>query len=99
MDALPSSPAAEVPDRSAAGRVVLLAGASGLVGQAILHGLLADDSVAGVHSLGRRELPLPHPKLTQHRVDFTALPSLPRLDEVFVALGTTFKVAGQLRAF
>ena len=84
-----------------------MAGASGLVGRAILLGLLADDTVAAVHSLGRRQLALQHGKLTQHVVDFTALSpgpggalsALPRLDEAFVALGTTIKVAGSQQAF
>ena len=81
-------------------RSVLIAGASGLVGREILQGLLADDSVAAVHSLGRRELPLQHPKLTQHRVDYSkALPALPSVGEAFVALGTTIKVAGSQEAF
>ena len=81
-------------------RSVLIAGASGLVGRQILQGLLADDSVAAVHSLGRRELDLKHPKLTQHRVDFSkALPALPSVGEAFVALGTTIKVAGSQEAF
>lgn len=80
-------------------RIVLVAGASGLVGCEILQGLLADDSVAAVHSLGRRELPLQHPKLTQHIVDFKDLPALPRVDEAFIALGTTIKVAGSQDAF
>jgi uncharacterized protein YbjT (DUF2867 family) len=79
---------------------VLIAGASGLVGREILQGLLSDDSVAVVHSLGRRELPLQHVKLTQHRVDFSkALPALPSVGEAFVALGTTIKVAGSQEAF
>jgi len=69
------------------------------VGREILQGLLADDSVAAVHSLGRRELPLTHPKLTQHRVDFKALPALPSVGEAFIALGTTIKVAGSQAAF
>ena len=55
--------------------------------------------MAAVHSLGRRELPLRHPKLTQHRVDFKALPALPRVGEAFIALGTTIKVAGSQQAF
>ncbi len=77
-----------------------MAGASGLVGRAILQGLLADDSVAAVHTLGRRELPLWHPKLTQHRVDFSkASFALPRVGEAFIALGTTIKVAGSQEAF
>ena len=82
-----------------AARTVVVAGASGLVGREILQGLLADESVAAVHSLGRRELPLTHPKLTQHRVDFKALPALPRVGEAFIALGTTIKVAGSQEAF
>lgn len=69
------------------------------MGRAILAGLLADDSVAAVHTLGRRPLPLQHPKLTQHEVDFQALPTLPRVDEAFIALGTTIKVAGSEQAF
>jgi uncharacterized protein YbjT (DUF2867 family) len=60
---------------------------------------LADDSVAAVHSLVRHELPLTHPKLTQHRVDFKALPALPRVGEACIALGTTIKVAGSQQAF
>lgn len=69
------------------------------MGRAILAGLLADDSVAAVHTLGRRPLPLQHPKLTQHQVDFQALPALPRVGEAFIALGTTIKVAGSEPAF
>jgi uncharacterized protein YbjT (DUF2867 family) len=80
-------------------RTVLVAGSTGLVGRELLAGLLADDSVAAVHSVGRRELPLTHPKLTQHQVHFKALPTLPRVDEAFVALGTTIKVAGSQEAF
>jgi uncharacterized protein YbjT (DUF2867 family) len=64
---------------------------------------LADDSAAAVHVLGRRELPLQHPRLTQHRVDFKdiskARPALPRVGEAFIALGTTIKVAGSQEAF
>lgn len=69
------------------------------MGREILQGLLADDSVAAVHTLGRRELPLQHPKLTRHRVDFKALPALPRVGEAFIALGTTIKAAGSQEAF
>lgn len=83
----------------AARRVVALAGATGLVGRAILQGLLADASVAAVHALGRREPGAAHPKLTPHVVDFAALPPLPPLDEVYLALGTTIKAAGSRSAF
>jgi uncharacterized protein YbjT (DUF2867 family) len=78
---------------AAGDRTVLVAGASGLVGREILAGLLADDSVRAVHSLGRRSLALQHHKLTQHTVNFAALPELPHADEAYVALGTTLKLA------
>ena len=80
-------------------RTVALAGATGLVGSAILEGLLADNSVTAVHALGRREPGIIHPKLIPHVVDFAALPSLPPLDEVYLALGTTIKAAGSQAAF
>src|SRR5438045_6711271 len=80
-------------------RTVMIAGASGLVGRELLAGLLADDSVAAVHSLGRRALDVSHPKLTQHRTDFKALPALSGVDEAFIALGTTIKVAGSKEGF
>ena len=80
-------------------RTALLAGATGLVGRGILAGLLADPQVTAVHTLGRRDLPATHPKLTHHRVDFAALPALPAVDEVYLALGTTIKVAGSQAAF
>ena len=83
----------------AASRAVALTGATGLVGRSILEGLLADASVAAVHALGRRGPGVSHPKLTPHVVDFTALPPLPPLDEVYLALGTTIGAAGSQAAF
>jgi uncharacterized protein YbjT (DUF2867 family) len=80
-------------------RTVIIAGATGLVGKEILAGLLADRTVAAVHSLGRRKPAIEHPKLTSHVVDFAALPSLPPAGEVYLALGTTIKVAGSQAAF
>ena len=80
-------------------RTVILAGATGLVGLEILKGLLADPSVTTVHSLGRKKPAIQHPKLSAHVVDFSALPALPPADEVYLALGTTIKVAGSQAAF
>jgi uncharacterized protein YbjT (DUF2867 family) len=80
-------------------RTVLLAGASGLVGRALLLGLLADASVAAVHALVRRPLATQHRKLHAQVVDFAALPALPQADEAYLALGTTIKVAGSQEAF
>ena len=84
-------------------RTVLLAGATGLVGGLVLEGLvgglvleglLADPQVATVHALS-----ISHPKLCVHLVDFSRLPELPRVDEVYLAQGTTIKVAGSQAAF
>jgi uncharacterized protein YbjT (DUF2867 family) len=69
------------------------------VGREILAGLLADPTVSAVHCLGRRKPAVAHPKLTSHVVDFAALPALPAADEVYLALGTTIKVAGSQAAF
>ena len=79
-------------------RSVALAGATGLVGREILRGLVADPSIAAIHVLGRREVEA-LPKVTSHVVDFRALPALPPLDEVYLALGTTIKSAGSQEAF
>ena len=85
--------------RAPAGRVALVAGASGLVGRALLARLGADPGVARVHALVRRPLDLRAPKLQVHQVDFDALPALPAADEVYLALGTTIAVAGSREAF
>jgi uncharacterized protein YbjT (DUF2867 family) len=79
---------------------VLLAGASGLVGRALLAQLLDDDR-ATVHALLRREVPdLPASRqLLHHVVDFSRLAPLPAADELYIALGTTIKVAGSKAAF
>ncbi len=80
-------------------RAVIIAGASGMVGKEILAGLLADDTVAVVYALGRKALTLSHPKLEMHVVNFASLPVLPQAEEVYLALGTTIKVAGSQEAF
>ena len=80
-------------------RTALLAGATGLVGGQILQALLADPTVAQVHALTRRDLNLSHLKLRPLRVDFSHLPALPPADELYLALGTTIKVAGSQAAF
>jgi uncharacterized protein YbjT (DUF2867 family) len=81
------------------GRTAIVAGATGLVGRSILEGLLADPAVVAVRSLGRRAPAIQHPKLTAHVVTFSALPALPPADEVYLALGTTIKLAGSQAAF
>lgn len=80
-------------------RKVLIAGATGLVGQEILRFLITDSSVTEAHVFSRRPLHIEHPKLHVHVVDFRTLPSIPAVDEVYLAIGTTIKVAGSQAAF
>ena len=80
-------------------RRVVLAGATGLVGQSILAGLLADATVGEVHVVARRASLISHAKLRAHVVDFTDLPVFPAVDEVYLALGTTIRLAGSQAAF
>jgi|APDOM4702015191_1054821.scaffolds.fasta_scaffold45630_2 uncharacterized protein YbjT (DUF2867 family) len=90
-----------VPSELPAARpTALLAGASGLVGRALLAQLLDEDG-ARVHALLRREVrDLPASRrLTQHVIDFGKPGRLPRADELYIALGTTIKVAGSKAAF
>lgn len=81
------------------GRLVLVAGATGLVGREIVSALLSDRTVEAVHCVGRKPVALKHAKLQYHLVDFAALPNFPKVDECYVALGTTIKVAGSQAAF
>jgi uncharacterized protein YbjT (DUF2867 family) len=86
----------------AAARVALVAGATGLVGQAVLAALLTDKRYSAVHCVGRKPPGVKHPRLFSHLVDFHSLESLPHIkhvDDVFIALGTTLKVAGNKAAF
>jgi len=83
-------------------RIALLAGATGLVGRALLSMLLASKHYQRVHILLRRTAPdiKASAKLRIHQVDFARLPAeFPKADDVFIALGTTIKVAGSQAAF
>ena len=88
-------------DATAKPRIALLAGTTGLVGRELLALLLESRDYATVHALVRRTSP--HidaaPGLKIHEVDFARLPVLPAVDDVFIALGTTIKVAGSQQAF
>lgn len=79
---------------------LLLAGATGLIGQAVVAQWSAAAAGRGtLHLLVRRELPAPAPNCTVHQVDFTALPALPAAEAALCALGTTIKAAGSQAAF
>ncbi|MET3132415.1 uncharacterized protein YbjT (DUF2867 family) [Oxalobacteraceae bacterium GrIS 1.11] len=80
---------------------LLLLGASGAVGQAVLRQALADARIALVIAPTRRPLP-PAPGLDNPVIDFAALaPEAPwwQVEAVICALGTTIKVAGSRPAF
>ncbi|WP_428246645.1 hypothetical protein [Ferrovibrio sp.] len=79
---------------------LLIAGASGLVGKIALWAALDDARVDQVVSIGRRPLPIQHPKLEQQLSDFLSpLPDLGRFDGALCALGTTIRKAGSQAAF
>ena len=72
------------------------------MGRAVLAALLTDKRYAAVHCVGRGPLTVKHPTLFSHVVDFTHLtgfPGIDHIDDVFIALGTTIKVAGSQQAF
>jgi uncharacterized protein YbjT (DUF2867 family) len=83
-------------------RSALLAGATGLVGRALLPMLLAGSAYERVHVLLRRAVPdiAAGTRLKVQQVDFARLPAaFPAVDDVYIALGTTIRVAGSEGAF
>ncbi len=75
---------------------LLLAGASGLIGQAVATQWSGPGTL---HLLVRRPSATTGPLQQVHVVDFNALPALPAADAALCALGTTIKVAGSQAAF
>lgn len=84
------------PKRSAA-----VAGATGLIGQALLPLLLSDPACGPVHALVRRSALQLEGRvgLQLHTVDYAGPLQLPPLDDAYCCLGTTLKVAGSKEAF
>ncbi len=83
-------------------RTALLLGASGLVGSHCLKTLLARREYQVVTAPVRRLLPIEHPKLVQHIVDFEQLEDragLLKAEDVYCCLGTTMKKAGSQESF
>ncbi|KNZ30933.1 MAG: hypothetical protein AD742_19880 [Methylibium sp. NZG] len=83
-------------------RTALLAGATGLVGRALLPLIARNPRYQRIHALVRRPQADTEtdPKTQVHVVDFAKLPAaLPRADDAYIALGTTIKVAGSEAAF
>jgi uncharacterized protein YbjT (DUF2867 family) len=83
----------------AADRVALVAGATGLVGRAVLARLLAGNTYSTVHCVGRRAPAQRDARLAVHLTDSFADFAAPPVDDVFIALGTTIKTAGSRTAF
>ena len=81
-------------------KTAVIAGASGLVGTALLPMLLEHSDYDKVISLGRKTLPLHHPKLQQMVVDFSDLSAFKSpCHDVFCCLGTTIRAAGSKERF
>ena len=80
-------------------RTALVAGATGLTGKHLLEFLLADARYTSVHALVRKATLQPHPKLSEHVINFETLGKLPKADDAFCCLGTTIKKAGSQAAF
>lgn len=86
----------------AGGRKALLAGATGLIGCTLLPLLHESPHYAHVDVLVRRAPTAVQndPRTAFHVVDFAHLPTpFPAVDDVYIALGTTIKVAGSKAAF
>lgn len=84
-------------------RTALLVGATGLVGRELLRQLLEDELYSEVHVLSRRPLDT-QPFSRDHKLHVLVgpldnTPLVPRVSDVFIALGTTIKVAGSQQAF
>ena len=83
-------------------KTLLIVGATGLVGRAVLRLALADPAIGRVVVPTRRALEMRHEKLVNPVVDFEALPvgaEWWRVDAVVCTLGTTIKKAGSQAAF
>jgi len=82
-------------------QIVIVIGATGLVGSSLVQLLLKDDRFSGIKILARRTTGINHSKLEEHIIDFDAPEQWKHLvkgDVLFSALGTTLKVAGSKEA-
>ncbi len=82
-------------------KLVVIAGASGLIGGHLIIALLAQEDLK-VLSLVRRHSGLEHKRLSEHIVDFADTASFPAVEKpraVFCCLGSTMKKAGSREAF
>ena len=83
-------------------RTAIVAGATGLVGRALVRALLGGEAYEPVVTLARSDAPAQDARHRPLMVDYDQLPGLELpMDgaDVFCALGTTMKVAGSREAF
>ncbi len=83
-------------------RTALVAGATGLVGGALVTQLSTDARYSTVTALVRRPLEAPLPKVTQQTFDFSTLRhggAVPMATDVYCCLGTTIRAAGSQEKF
>lgn len=79
-----------------AGKIALIAGATGLIGKELLQFLLNASEYDKVVAIVRRPVGIDHPKLDERIVDFNHLDQNKEIftvDDVFCCLGTTIKKA------
>jgi uncharacterized protein YbjT (DUF2867 family) len=82
-------------------KTALVIGATGLVGNELVHQLLADDRFGAVLVFVRRSMGISHSKLQEFIINFDDPQSWSHLvkgDVLFSALGTTLKKAGSKKA-
>jgi uncharacterized protein YbjT (DUF2867 family) len=80
----------------------IVLGGTGLIGEELIHQLMALDTYQEICVLGRRNTAPPHPKLVFHQVnmqDLSPWANLLEQGDVFCCLGTTIKKAGSQAAF
>lgn len=83
-------------------RTALIAGATGLVGSALLRQLTSDSTWSEVRVIGRRPPPLEAGRIRFVSSDFSNLDELATdlgADDVYCCLGTTIRTAGSREAF
>jgi len=83
-------------------KTALLVGASGLVGSFLLRLLLKSNRYEKVIAVGRKPLPMQHPKLRQLVIDFDEIDTYKHslvADDIYCTLGTTIKEAGSQENF
>lgn len=84
------------------GKTAIVLGATGLIGNELVHLLLADRAFEKVKIFVRKSVLLAHPKLEQHIINFDAIENYSTVitgDVCYCCIGTTINTAGSKEAF